>query len=95
MLQVIRLVFFIGSIRLSTKGSADKPEEEVAIELENPVTLTFALKYLNNFAKATPLSPTVRLCMSNNHPLCVEYTMKDTGHIRYYLAPKIEEEAME
>ncbi|OQV18952.1 Proliferating cell nuclear antigen 2 [Hypsibius exemplaris] len=82
-----------GHIRLSKKGSADKPDEEISIELEQPVSLTFALKYLNNFAKATPLSATVRLCMSNNHPLCVEYPMPEVGHIRYYLAPKIEEEA--
>ena len=85
-------IFFSGSIRLTTRGSADKPEEEVVIELENPVSLTFALKYLSNFAKATPLSQSVRLCMSNNHPLCVEYIIKDSGHIRFYLAPKIEED---
>ncbi|XP_055356068.1 proliferating cell nuclear antigen-like [Paramacrobiotus metropolitanus] len=82
-----------GHIRLGAKsGTVEKPEDEISIELENPVTLTFALKYLNNFAKATPLSPTVRLCMSNNHPLCIEYPMVEVGHIRYYLAPKIEEE---
>ena len=30
------------------------------IDLNEPVTLTFALRYLNSFAKATPLSNTVR-----------------------------------
>jgi len=81
-----------GHVRIGTKTSLEKADEEVTIELESPTTLTFALKYLNNFAKATPLSPTVRLCMHNNHPLCVEYPMPEVGHIRYYLAPKIEEE---
>jgi len=33
------------------------------IELEQPVTLTFALKYLNTFIKATPLSPIVILSL--------------------------------
>lgn len=33
------------------------------IDLNEPVTLTFALRYLNSFAKATPLSNTARsLC---------------------------------
>ena len=34
------------------------------IDLVEPVTLTFALRYLNSFSKATPLSPTVVLSMS-------------------------------
>ena len=34
------------------------------IDLVEPVTLTFALRYLNSFSKATPLSPTVILSMS-------------------------------
>lgn len=30
--------------------------------------------------------------MSADVPLVVEYRIQDIGHIRYYLAPKIEEE---
>ena len=30
------------------------------IDMQEPVALTFALRYLNSFAKATPLSPSVR-----------------------------------
>ncbi|GAU99214.1 hypothetical protein RvY_10246 [Ramazzottius varieornatus] len=81
-----------GNVRLSARGSSDKPETEIAIEMINPVSLTFALKYLNFFTKAAPLSDTVKLCMSNNHPLCVEFPMPEVGYIRYYLAPKIDEE---
>jgi hypothetical protein len=50
--------------------------------------LTFSIKYLSNFAKSTPLAERVRLHMSNEVPLLVEYAF-DQGHIRYYLAPKI------
>lgn len=52
------------------------------------VALTFSIKYLSNFAKSTPLAERVRLHMSNEVPLLVEYAF-DQGHIRYYLAPKI------
>ena len=56
-------------------------------------SLTFALRYLNSFAKATPLAKSVSLKMSPDVPLVVEYQMEeDMGHIRYYLAPKIDEE---
>ena len=58
------------------------------------MTLTFALRYLNFFCKATPLSPQVTLSMSADVPLVVEYKIGDNaGYVRYYLAPKIEDEA--
>lgn len=37
--------------------------------MNEPVQLTFALRYLNFFTKATPLSPTVILSMSADVPL--------------------------
>ena len=40
--------------------SVDKPEESTEIDITEPVALTFALRYLNSFAKATPLSSHVR-----------------------------------
>ena len=49
-----------GNVKLAQTSSVDKEEEAVTIEMQEPVTLTFACKYLNNFAKATPLSPVVR-----------------------------------
>ncbi len=59
--------------------------------MEEPVELTFALQYLNSFTKATPLSPTVSLHMSKEVPLMVEYAIENMGHMRFYLAPKIDE----
>ena len=35
--------------------------DATTIDLVEPVTLTFGLKFLNSFIKATPLSPTVKL----------------------------------
>jgi len=80
-----------GSIICKQNAAVDDAAEQVVIKLEDEVTLTFALRYLNFFTKATPLSPTVTLKMSPDVPLVVEYKMEDLGHIRYYLAPKIEE----
>jgi len=75
-------------------GLGDRAQEEdaVSIELQQPVTLTFALRYLNFFTKATPLSTQVHLSFSKDVPLLVEYKIADIGHLKFYLAPKIEEE---
>jgi len=86
-----------GSIMCKQNASIDDDEKEdtVQIKLEDEVSLTFALRYLNFFAKATPLSDTVTLKMSEDVPLVVEYKIgedSDMGYIRFYLAPKISDE---
>lgn len=80
-----------GNIKLAQTANVDKEEEAVIIEMQSAVTLTFALRYLNFFTKATPLSAQVSLSMSPDVPLVVEYKIGDMGYIRYYLAPKIED----
>ena len=63
---------------------------EVTIDLQESVELTFALRYLNFFTKATSLSPSVTLQLNKDLPLVVEYRIEDIGYVRYYLAPKID-----
>ena len=69
-----------------------QPEDATIIEIQQPVTLTFALRYMNSFTKATPLSNTVTISMSSELPIVVEYKIAEMGYIRFYLAPKIEED---
>ncbi len=66
----------------------------VKISLSDSVQQTFSLRYLNNFTKATGLSPQVILRMGTEVPLEVEYKIGDQnfGAIRYYLAPKIDDD---
>ena len=44
------------------------------------------------FTKASCLSNQVTLSMSPEVPLVVEYNIGEISHVRYYLAPKIEDE---
>ncbi|KAG1670862.1 Proliferating cell nuclear antigen [Nymphon striatum] len=81
-----------GTVNLTQSSNVDKEDEAVTIEMTDPVSLTFALRYLNSFTKATALSGSVNLSMSPDVPLVVEYKMEDVGYIRYYLAPKIEDD---
>lgn len=78
-----------GSVTLRSHTNMDKPELNVNIELTEPVSLTFSLKYLVNFCKASALSPHVKVCLSNEVPLLVEYNLSGTSYLRFYLAPKV------
>lgn len=88
-----------GSIVCKSTPSADDENEAVSIKCDEEVSMTFALRYLNFFAKATPLSNFVTLRMSPEVPLVTEYAITTengvAGKVCYYLAPKIEEEEEE
>ena len=81
-----------GNVLVRQNSAHEKEEERVLIEMEEPVELTFALRYLNFFTKATSLGGTVILSMSPEVPVVVEYPIGETGYIKYYLAPKIDED---
>lgn len=78
-----------GSVTLRQHSSVEKPNESIEIELSEPVSLTFSLKYLVNFCKASALSNQVKICLSNEVPLLVEYSLGGSSYLRFYLAPKV------
>lgn len=78
-----------GAVTLRSHQNVDKPELNIDIELTEPVGLTFSLKYLVNFCKAQALSSTVKICLSNEVPLLVEYGLAGSSYLRFYLAPKV------
>jgi hypothetical protein len=78
-----------GSVTLRSHTNVDKPDQNVDIELTEPVQLTFSLKYLVNFCKAAALSNQVKICLSNEVPLLVEYGLAGSSYLRFYLAPKV------
>jgi len=78
-----------GSVTLRPHTDVEKPQNNVEISLSEPVALTFSLKYLVNFCKATALCGQVDLCLSNEVPLLVEYKLANSSYLRFYLAPKV------
>lgn len=72
-------------------AEVEEVDMSVSISLRQSVSLTFSIKYLSNFTKASPLANRVVLHMSNEVPLLVEYDFQ-SGYVRYYLAPKIEDD---
>ena len=76
-----------GSIKLGANEGGEK-----MLEVTEGVSQQFAIRYLNMFNKAAPLSSFTRLCLSNDQPLVVEYKIDSLGVLKYYLAPKISDE---
>nr|AZR43725.1 proliferating cell nuclear antigen [Polykrikos hartmannii] len=81
-----------GNVMLKPR-EAEKPEDKVSLTVHEPVTATFALRYLANFAKAAPLCGSVELGLGPDAPLLVKYDLErtDNGFMQFYLAPKIDE----
>ncbi|KAG5994558.1 DNA polymerase delta processivity factor [Claviceps spartinae] len=78
-----------GSVTLRGVQDIEKPQNNIDIELTEPVSLVFSLKYLVNFCKASTLADQVKLCLSSEVPLLVEYILSGSSYLRFYLAPKI------
>ena len=81
-----------GNVLLKPRET-EKPEEKVSLTVHEPVTAAFALRYLVNFSKASPLCGSVTLGFAPDAPLLVQYDLEteDNGHMKFYLAPKIDE----
>ena len=79
-------------VQFNNSGSADNENEGVSVEVREPVNVNFSIKYMNQFTKATSLSNRVRISLCNDVPVVIEYGIEDNGYLRYYLAPKIDDD---
>lgn len=81
-----------GNVVLKPRTST-KDAECVTMTVEDPVNLSFALRYLTSFGKAATLSDTVTLSLSADVPLVVSFDLEDErkGNVSFFLAPKIDE----
>merc|ERR1719193_2809438 len=80
------------NVRFKFENEAAEDEKAAKIQMEEPIEQQFALRYLSSFAKSSTLSSRVQLSFSEAVPLQVSFHMEDLGCIKYFLAPKIEEE---
>ena len=80
-----------GSIYVKPSSSADN-DEKTTIQVLKPVSCSLSLKHMLMFTKATPLNSVVKICLSDEFPMMVEYSLGDMGYLRFFLAPKIDEE---
>ena len=79
-------------IRTGTPTAVDRKEETgVSITMRQPVKASFSLKFLTSFTKAGSLAPSVKISIAEAQPMVVEYSLGTLGYLKYYLAPKLEE----
>ncbi|KAI5949857.1 POL30 [Candida jiufengensis] len=81
-----------GSVVLKPYNDMDKPDESVTVNLDNPVDLTFGLKYLSDIIKASSLSNTITVKLADKTPALFEFKLDVGGYLRFYLAPKFDED---
>ncbi|KAI3402612.1 POL30 [Candida oxycetoniae] len=81
-----------GSVVLKPYTDMDKPEESVSVHLDNPVDLTFGLKYLGDIIKASSLSNSITIKLADKAPALFEFKLDVGGYLRFYLAPKFDED---
>lgn len=81
-----------GSLFFHLKGDilncVDNPTPKNIILSDKIIKTSYILKFINKFMKASFLSNTVKICVSDEYPLFIEFKKSET-FIQYYLAPKI------
>jgi proliferating cell nuclear antigen len=75
------------------KDVVEVKSDAVFVTVEEPVSLTFALKYFTTFSKGAALSDRVEIHLAKDTPCMVEYPVEGLGFLRFYLAPKIDDAA--
>ena len=74
------------------ENNSNQPSQNIKIDVDDTVVNNFSLTFLNQFTRASSLSESVNLYMSENTPLVVEFPIGDIGSLKFYLAPKLNED---
>ena len=78
----------IGGITLENNNSDDL-DLQCEIKTNTKINLSFSLRYLNMFTKASTVGKQVNLFLSEKFPLLVEYKIGELGFLKFYLSPRI------
>lgn len=76
---------------VGTQGKDDAKAGGVYVDVEEPITLSFALRFFNIFGKGSSLNDRVTLHFAKESPCLIEYRLESMGYLRFYLAPKLDE----
>lgn len=65
-------------------------ENEVEINVTEPIKREMAMKYINIISKVASMSSNVKIQMGEEIPIFIELNIFNLGHLRYFVAPKID-----
>jgi len=75
------------------KGEAiGDSDDSFELQVNDPIELSFATQYLKKFTAAGPLARDVTIALSADVPMVIAYEVEDFGHLKYFLAPKIDDD---
>jgi len=81
-----------GFVLMKPKDGGDTGET-LTITGDKAVTLSFGMRYMNLFTRATALTKTCTIHMSEGEPIMLHYPLNDENHgfLRFLLAPKLDD----
>lgn len=79
------------SVSFVTKGDIGEAKIVLKNCCETEISINFALRYLNIFAKAASLCDTTTMSISPELPLRLVFTISEFSQIVFFLAPQMEE----
>jgi len=79
-------------IHLQKDEAIGSTGESFDLQVEDPIELSFATQYLKKFSTAGPLARDVTVALSADVPMVIAYEVEGFGHLKYFLAPKIDDE---
>ena len=56
------------------------------------INLEFSLKNFQTFAKGANLNKYMNIDINQNYPIKLSYQIMNTGHINYFIAPRISDD---
>ncbi|EJW04886.1 proliferating cell nuclear antigen (pcna) [Edhazardia aedis USNM 41457] len=66
-----------------------KESDTITMKIDDDVKQEIAMKYVNSIAKAANLSETVKVCMGSNSPVFFDFTLDESGYMRFFIAPRV------
>merc|ERR1719188_1521559 len=77
---------------VSSDEDSDEETQSLVLNVKESIELSFATQYLKKFTAAGPLANAVSISLSKDVPMVIAYEIKELGHLKYFLAPKIDDE---
>ncbi|KAH3675909.1 hypothetical protein WICPIJ_009215 [Wickerhamomyces pijperi] len=80
-----------GDVILKPAVDLENTDNSVKIELNKAVNLNFGIKYILDIIKGSSLAPAITIKLTDQNPALFEFKLS-SGYLRFYLAPKFEED---
>ena len=88
--ETVQIEASLSAIKFTVEGEVGSGSVQIMTNQEEAKRAS-ALRYLNMFNKASTLCNYTKLMLAADTPLVVEYEIEGLGSLKYYLAPKINE----